>query len=750
MSGDAEDPREHRTLYVAGTSDPRERAAQAHERVRGRRANRAETTSDITRFRGMLFASGIGAGAMGITALVLPPESGLSGLSAPMALPHAEAELGCGACHGEHAPRSEAGRAAAQDACEDCHEEHPSTRAGHRAMVQDDRMRCTTCHTIHETQQGVRFYAREDDEQRDPTRYGPGWTTSVDVVDFSPERTVTVPIIVAGSCRGCHDAGDARDPVRRCLVPGLSALGPNQPVVCFDEHRQALPPDATDVRGKRASRRKRRRSRRDEDAVCADQHAPDRPLAWEAAREVAIAAAVAPPSRGGSGPWPWLGVGALAAGLAYASAMLRDTLRRRKTQRERRAAAEEVRPAANKRLPTVDTATCLGCYACVDACPYPVLEIQRYVAVVVRPEACCGLSLCEQRCPNGSLVVTDGEPIGDRPRLRSNLESSDVPGLYLAGDITGLPLIKNAIHQGARAMDEIASSLEADRASSRDTSLSDVLVVGAGPAGISAALRAKELGLTAVVIDEADVAQSIRSFPRGKLVFDQPLELPLRGKLWLQESTKEELLTHWLRIVRQEKLDIRPDTRMTGVSRESDGSFTVQTRPREGEGGDATFRAQRVLVCIGQRGTPRRLSVPLSPEVEARVHYHLADARSFEGQRVLVVGLGDVAMETAIALGRQAGTTVTLIHRGDTFARGNARNIEEVKRMREAARLTLLFNTEVTRLELQQAVLRSPGGQRNVEYDAVFVMIGNIPPWSTLHDCGVQLAGDAPGPRQEN
>src|SRR5262249_3482850 len=155
------------------------------------------------------------------------------------------------------------------------------------------------------------------------------------------------------------------------------------------------------------------------------------------------------------------------------------------------------------------------------------------------PEACCGLTLCEQRCPNGSLVITDGAAIGDRPRLTDALESEDARGLYLAGDVTGLPLIKNAIRQGAHAAERIAESLAE---APRDEAALDLVIVGAGPAGISAALRAKELGLRFEVIEQGSVAQSIQSFPRGKLVFDQPLELPLTGKLWLKESTKEELL----------------------------------------------------------------------------------------------------------------------------------------------------------------------------------------------------------------
>src|SRR6185503_6791103 len=167
--------------------------------------------------------------------------------------------------------------------------------------------------------------------------------------------------------------------------------------------------------------------------------------------------------------------------------------------------------ATRVRLPQIDVNTCLGCYACVDACPYDVLAVERYVAVVARPEACCGLTLCQQVCPNGSLVVTDGEPIGDRPHLGDDLQAVDAPGVYLAGDITGLPLIKNAILQGARVVESIHAAMP------RHGAELDLVVVGAGPAGISAALKAKELGLRCEVIEQGGVAQSIKSFPRGKL-----------------------------------------------------------------------------------------------------------------------------------------------------------------------------------------------------------------------------------------
>ncbi len=398
-----------------------------------------------------------------------------------------------------------------------------------------------------------------------------------------------------------------------------------------------------------------------------------------------------------------------------------------------------MKPAERVRLPQVDTSTCLGCYACVDACPYDVLAVDRYVAVVVRPEACCGLTLCEQVCPNGSLVITDGDPIGDHPRVDESLQARDVPGLYLAGDITGLPLIKNAIMQGRQAVEAIAADMP------RHDHPLDLVVIGAGPAGISAALAAKENGLRCEVVEQGSVAQSIRSFPRGKLVFDQPLDLPVAGKLWLQEATKEELLTKWLRIVREERLVIHEGERMTTLRRRETG-FEVTAVDVEADEprGERQILAARVLLAIGQRGTARKLPIALSEQAESKVFYHLADARSFVEQRVVVVGLGDVAMEAAIALARQRGTIVTVSYRGDGFRRGKERNIREMKRLREAGMLEVVWRSEVTAVAATDVTLRTPAGPRTIENDAVFVMIGAEPPRALLERLGVRVGTSLP------
>jgi thioredoxin reductase (NADPH) len=189
-------------------------------------------------------------------------------------------------------------------------------------------------------------------------------------------------------------------------------------------------------------------------------------------------------------------------------------------------------------------------------------------------------------------------------------------------------------------------------------------------------------------------------------------------------------------------LPILQDTRMTAVERDTQKKiFRVITEPREG-GASQTRLSRRVLIAIGQRGTPRRLPIEIDPEFETRVHYHLADARSFEGKRVIVVGLGDVAMETAMALGRQPGTTVSIVHRGKSFTRGKARNIEELERMAKAGRVTLRLECEVAAIGKDRATLQTAQGSVHVTYDAIFVMIGSIPPWNTLRALGVRAVAD--------
>jgi thioredoxin reductase/NAD-dependent dihydropyrimidine dehydrogenase PreA subunit len=673
------------------------RAAAA--KVRSRQAPLARETSDVRRFHGVWAAGIVGAVAI---AVVLAIDLGPAGLRspAPLSRSHQNAGLECDGCHKEQ--NSNRG-------CTSCHGAHPSTRSTHRRLASAGELACTTCHVAHGGESLVFLPTGEALHHS-----GGRERILASAIDgFRPARVTTLPLVPSDRCAACHTLTAERDPISRCVARAAFDAGARPWVLCFDEHRSV----ATAGPG----------------GAQVGERPPERDAAAEAARALLASRSAVVASASFLRPFGWIA----AAMLAGLGALFVARFGRRSPSPALPVAAP--RAATTVRLPQIDATTCLGCYACVDACPYDVLEVERYVAKLARPDDCCGLTLCEQRCPNGSLLVRDAGASGataERPMVDDRLEVIESPGLYLAGDLTGLPLIKNAINQGALAVRAIGDSLSDTRAvlGRRSSDALDLIIVGAGPAGISAALEAKARGMTYSVLEQGSVAESIRSFPRGKLVFDQPLGMPVVGDLWLDECTKEELLGKWLRIVRRERLPIREGFRVTEIERLEGGPplglFAVHSLGAAGE--QRVERCRRLLLAIGRRGSPRKLGVEIPESMADRVHYALADARSFAGQRVVVVGLGDVAMEAALALSRQPDTRVVVSYRGEGFRRGKARNIDEIRRALEAGRLQLISFSEVTKIEASRVVLKTPDGDRSVDCDALFVMIGALASASLL------------------
>ncbi|HEX6882993.1 MAG TPA: NAD(P)-binding domain-containing protein [Planctomycetota bacterium] len=385
--------------------------------------------------------------------------------------------------------------------------------------------------------------------------------------------------------------------------------------------------------------------------------------------------------------------------------------------------------------PHVDLSRCLGCGACVRACPEEgVLALIHGQALVVHGARCVGHGACARECPTGAIALTFAELDSrrDLPALDPTLEVPGVPGLFLGGEVTGYALIRTAIAHGIAVADEVARRLA--EGARRAAQAFDLCIVGAGPAGLAMALQAKARGLSFLVLEQDTLGGTVAKYPRQKLVMTQPVDLPGVGRLDRATYPKEELIELWERVARDEELPIHEGVRFEGLARSADGTFEVASdRGR--------VRARFVALALGRRGTPRRLGVP--GEELPKVLYALLDAEGHRDQRLLVVGGGDSAVEAALALAEQPGNEVTLSYRQPAFSRLKARNEERIEQARAEGRVRVLFESQVLRIGPDAVELRAggPEGPRTgwLANDGVFVLIGGTPPFELLERCGVSF-----------
>jgi len=375
--------------------------------------------------------------------------------------------------------------------------------------------------------------------------------------------------------------------------------------------------------------------------------------------------------------------------------------------------------------PVIDPSVCIGCGACTTVCPempeHRVLGLVEGKAALVSPTDCIGHGACQAACPVGAISLVFGsERRGvEIPHINPDFETN-VPRIFIAGELGGMGLIRNAIEQGRQAMANIASSLKAG-------SPLDVLIVGAGPAGISASLAAMEQGLSYVTVEQDSLGGTVAHFPRGKLVMTNPATLPIVGKFRFREISKESLLEFWTGVQDQTGLAIRFLERVESIEPLPAG-FVVRTTK-------AVYHPQAILLAMGRRGTPRFLDVP--GEELSKVSYRLVDPEQYEGQAVLVVGGGDSALEAAVSLSEIAGTRVTLSYRSDAFTRAKAKNRAAAERAAAEGRLDIFLGSRVVRIDPDQVELAHNGQTLLIENDAVIINVGRILPTGLPESIGI-------------
>ncbi|MCP3984689.1 MAG: NAD(P)-binding domain-containing protein [bacterium] len=378
--------------------------------------------------------------------------------------------------------------------------------------------------------------------------------------------------------------------------------------------------------------------------------------------------------------------------------------------------------------PVINGNRCIGCGACVTACPHGnVLGVIGGQAELVNPTNCIGHGACAAACPiDGIRLVIGSERRGvNIPMLGPDFQTN-VPGVFVAGELGGMGLIRNAIEQGRLAIESIS---KLPGIGAEDERL-DTVIVGAGPAGFGASLAALQSGLRFVTIDQERLGGSLVHHPRGKIIVTQPVEIPLVGSVDMRETHKEELLDFWERVRAEKGLRIRENEHVDVVERHSDGSFSVRTDK-------GVYETRSVLLAVGRRGTPRKLEVP--GEESSKVVYSLSDPAQYKGKHVLVVGGGDSALEAAASLAQQQDTNVTLSYRGDAFQRACPNSRELTQTAVDQHELLVLLESQVKEIREESVVLQTGSGRREIPNDAVVVCAGGVLPNDFLHKIGVEI-----------
>lgn len=376
--------------------------------------------------------------------------------------------------------------------------------------------------------------------------------------------------------------------------------------------------------------------------------------------------------------------------------------------------------------PAIDSDVCIGSGACVSACPEEdIIGIVNGKAVLVNASKCIGHGACFHACPVEAISLKIGtEKRGvDLPHINQNFETN-IKGIFIAGELGGMGLIKNSVEQGKQATDNINASIDKNHSAKYD-----LVIIGAGPAGISASLQAKKYGLRVVTLEQDSLGGTVFNFPRAKIVMTAPMDLPGYGRIKLVETSKTELLKLWNEVIRDNQIQIQENTKVGEIKKDGN-NFIVITEQGE------SFSTHKVLLSIGRRGSPRKLNVE-GEELE-KVAYRLLEPELISDKNILIVGGGDSAIENALLLAPT--NTVTLSYRSENFSRLKTKNEIKIKSAIEQKLLRMEFNTTVGLISEKEVILEREKSDIIISNDLVYIFAGGELPTQFLQKSGIEIS----------
>ncbi len=377
--------------------------------------------------------------------------------------------------------------------------------------------------------------------------------------------------------------------------------------------------------------------------------------------------------------------------------------------------------------PVVDKHSCIKSGACITVCPEKdILGIRNGKATVINASQCIGHGACFHACPTQAISLCIGtEKRGfELPHVDQNFETN-VPGIFIAGELGGMGLIRNAVEQGKQAVENLSKHIKKNSKAEYD-----VLIIGAGPAGIAASLMAKKNNLKFITLEQDSLGGTVFSFPRSKIVMTSPMDLPLYGKVKLYETSKSELLDLWQDVLQKNDITVSENTKVEVIEKTHE-RFKIKTKTGE------AYTAQTVLISIGRRGSPRKLNV--NGEALEKVAYRLLEPEDISGKNITVVGGGDSAIESALLLADQ--NKVSLSYRKDSFNRLKPKNSEQIQAAISQGKLDVIYNSNIVQIEEKSLTLSRSNSEDEITLanDLVYIFAGGELPTQFLKNSGIHI-----------